>query len=137
MDTDHFVSAFQKETNQYLENKTSKDIRHEIAVSLDLFEDEEEIQKYQHQLRDYRFVDEVDKLHIGKFTRWIVLTDEEKFLSNGGFLTNVDYSDKGVLLTMKTFREKYFRLVFDQLLVYQKLSSGEKLILMAADFLEK
>jgi hypothetical protein len=136
METDNFVSACEKENNRYLENKTTKVIRDEIAASLDEFDDEE-IAKYMNKLVEYRFVDEVDKLHTGKFTRWIVLTDEDMFLSNGGFLTNIDYSDKGVLLTIKPFGKKHIRLVFDQLLVYQKLSPGEKLILMAADFLEK
>jgi hypothetical protein len=136
METDDFVLACQKENNQYLENKTTRDIRHEIATSLDEF-DKDEIPKYMNKLIDYRFVDEVDKLHIGKFTRWIALTDEQMALSHGGFLTNIDYGDKGVLLSIKSYGAKHFRLLFDQLLVYQKLSSGEKLILMAADFLEK
>jgi len=136
METDDFVLACQKENNQYLENKTTRIIRDEIAASLDGF-DKDEIPKYMNKLLGYRFVDEVDKLHTGKFTRWIILTGEEKILSSGGFLTTVDYCDNGVILTIKSFRDKYFRLLFDQLLVYQKLSPGEKLILMAADFLEK
>ena len=65
MDTDDFVSAYEKDKNQYLENKTNKIIRQEIIESLK-DRDKETILK---KLSGYSFVDAIDHLHIGKITR--------------------------------------------------------------------
>jgi len=133
MDTDDFVSAYEKDKNQYLENKTNKIIRQEIIESLKHLVQENE--SYLKKLSGYRFVDEIDQLHIGKFTRWIPKYEDETRLVVGGFVTNLDYTDNGILLTVKTWQNQILKVVFDQCLLYQKLSPDEKLVLLAADYL--
>jgi len=132
--TDDFVSAYEKDKNQYLENKTNKIIRQEIVESLKYLNgrDKETILK---KLSGYRFVDEIDQLHIGKFTRWIPKYEDNVRLVVGGFVTNVDYTDNGMLLTVKTWQNQVIKVGFDQCLLYQKLSPDEKLVLLAADYL--
>lgn len=126
--TDDFVSAYDNDKNQYLENKTNKIIRQEIIESLGN-------ESLATKLSGYRFVDEVDQLHIGKFTRWIPRYESNAKLAVGGFVTNVDYTDNGILLTVKTWQNQVMKVVFDQCLLYQKLSPDEKLVLLAADYL--
>jgi hypothetical protein len=128
--TDDFVSAYDNDKNQYLENKTNKIIRQEIIASLGK-QNESLVTK----LSGYRFVDEVDQLHVGKFTRWISRYESNAKLAVGGFVTNVDYTDNGILLTVKTWQNQVMKVVFDQCLLYQKLSPNEKLVLLAADYL--
>ena len=48
----------------------------------------------------------------------------------------VDYLDTGIVLTLKTWNNKVFRINFDNCLIYQKLSAGEELVLMSADYLK-
>jgi hypothetical protein len=93
------------------------------------------------RLIGYRYVDEMDSLHIGKYTRWIhkypLTKSDEIFkyvLSPGAFLTMVDYLDTGIVLTLKTWNNKIFRINFDNSLIYQKLSADEELILVSADW---
>ena len=126
--TDDFVSAYDNDKNQYLENKTNKIIRQEIIASLGN-------ESLAAKLSGYRFVDEVDQLHIGKFTRWISRYESNAKLAVGGFVTNVDYTDNGILLTVKTWQNQVMKVVFDQCLLYQKLSPDEKLVLLAADYI--
>jgi hypothetical protein len=147
--TDVLLSAYEKEGNKYLENKTNKDIEDEKLASFETNNcivtltktDKIALMK---KLIGYRYVDEIDSLHIGKYTRFIhkyPLTDDDEVfkyvLSSGAFLTLIDYLDTGIVLTLKTWNNKVFRINFDNCLIYQKLSSGEELVLMSADYLEK
>ena len=147
--TDELLSAYEKEGNKYLENKTNKDIEDEKMASFDTNDcivtltksDKIALMK---KLIGYRYVDEIDSLHIGKYTRFIhkyPLTDSEDVfkyvLSPGAFLTMVDYLDTGIVLTLKTWNNKVFRINFDNCLIYQKLSAGEELVLMTADYIER
>jgi hypothetical protein len=135
MDTDDFVSAYEKDKNQYLENKTSKVIHKELVESLNQYENKEDFLKKLGN--NYRFVDEVDQLHIGKFTRWIPKYEPSPpRLVVGGFVTNVDYTDNGILLTVKTWQNQVIKVVFDHCILFQKLSPDEKLVLLAADYIE-
>lgn len=147
--TDELLAACEKESNKYLENKTNKDIDDEKLASFETKDCAVSLTKADRialmkKLIGYRYVDEIDSLHIGKYTRWIhkyPLTDSDTVfkyvLSPGAFLTMVDYLDTGIVLTLKTWNNKVFRINFDNCLIYQKLSVGEELVLMTADYLEK
>jgi len=147
--TDELLAAYEKEGNKYLENKTNKDIEDEKLASFDTNDCIVTITKVERialmkKLIGYRYVDEIDSLHIGKYTRWIQkypLTESDEVfkyvLSPGAFLTMVDYLDTGIVLTLKTWNNKVFKINFDNCLIYQKLSAGEELVLMSADYLDK
>ena len=147
--TDELLSAYEKNGNKYLENKSNKDIENEKLESFNLDNCLTNLSKVERivlmkKLIGYRYVDEIDSLHIGKYTRWIQkypLTDDDKVfkyvLSPGAFLTVIDYMDSGIVLTLKTWNNKVFKITFDNCLIYQKLSSGEELILMTADYLQE
>ena len=145
--TNDLLSAYDKKTNQYLENKSSSDIENEKLQSLvvdnyTMTKDERNV--LLKKLIGYRYVDELNLLHIGKYTRWIQkypfyeMDEDEEFkfvIANGGFLTMVDYMDSGVVLTLKTWKNKIFKISFDNCLIYQKLSVGEELVLITTDYL--
>jgi hypothetical protein len=145
--TDELLSAYNKKTNQYLENKTSKDIENEKLQSFvvdNYHMSVAEKNGLMKKLIGYRYVDELNLLHIGKYTRWIQkypfydLNEDEEFkfvLASGAFLTSVEYMDSGIVLTLKTWRNKVFKISFDTCLIYQKLSEGEELVLLTSDYL--
>lgn len=130
MNTDDYLAAYEKETNRYLENKTTVKIEKEVTSSLGIL-------PYHKTLKGYRFVDEIPMLHIGKYTRWINKLDDAPPITSGGFLTVIDYTNNGILLTIKTWQNKYIKILFDECLIYQKLTPGEKLVLSVADYLDK
>lgn len=147
--TDELLSAYEKDGNKYLENKSNKDIEDEKLASFETNDCAVTLTKVERivllkKLIGYRYVDEIDSLHIGKYTRFIhkypLVESDEVFkfvLSPGAFLTMVDYLDTGIVLTLKTWNNKVFRINFDNCLIYQKLSSGEELVLMTADYVIK
>jgi hypothetical protein len=146
--TDELLAAYEKEGNKYLENKSNKDIDDEKLASFETNNCVVTLTKTERialmkKLVGYRYADEIDTLHIGKYTRWIQkypLTESDEVfkyvLSPGAFLTMVDYLDTGIVLTLKTWNNKVFRINFDNCLIYQKLSAGEELVLMTADYLK-
>lgn len=142
--TDELLSAYEKEGNKYLDNKSNQDIEDEKLASLETNESLTKTEKIglMKKLIGYRYVDEIDSLHIGKYTRYIhkyPLDDDEEFtykLSQGAFLTVVDYLDTGIVLTFKSWNGRVFRINFDNCLIYQKLSAGEELVLMSADYIK-
>ena len=145
--TDELLSAYNKSTNAYLDNKTTDEIESSVAKSLDTLTCARltkvkrlELQK---RLVGYRYVDQLDELHVGKFTRWIqkyALSPDEKFeyvVQKGGFLSSIDFTDNGIILTIKMWNHKFYKIAFDHCLIYQKLSVDEELILMTADYIVK
>jgi hypothetical protein len=142
-----YLDAIENKNNAYLENRSTKNIVDEIVKSFDeLGEDDKKFrisktdcEKYIKVLGGYRFVDELDTLHLGKYTRWIqkYTDDAPKYkMSNGGFLLSVDFVENGIILTIKIWRAPWvIKISFDDCLLYQKLSYGEYLVLMANDYL--
>ena len=138
IDPNELLSKMNEEKNSYLEDKTSVDILNEIKQSLD---DEygdslskPEKKKIIKKLIGYRTVDELDALHIGKQTRWIQKYQDKVKLTNGGLLLSTIFTDEGVNLVIKLWNGTVIQVRFDDCLVYQKLSYGEQIILMAYDY---
>ena len=137
-----YLDAVENKNNTYLETKTSRAIVDEIIKSFD--EDNVEFQishndktKFIKALGGYRYVDELDVLHLGKYTRWIQKYTSPYKMANGGFLSAIDFMETGIMLTIKIWRAPWvIRISFDDCLLYQKLSYGEYLVLMANDYLE-
>lgn len=140
-----YLDAVENKNNVYLENKKSSTIVDEIAKSFDELGDDDpkfkisklDASKFIKSLNGYRYVDELDILHLGKYTRWIQKYTSPYKMTNGGFLSSIDFAETGIILTMKIWRAPWvIRVSFDECLLYQKLSYGEYLVLMANDYLE-
>lgn len=137
-----YLDATENKNNTYLETKTSRTIVDEIVKSFD--DDDTEFQiskqdkaKFIKALSGYRYVDELDVLHLGKYTRWIQKYTYPYKMANGGFLSAIDFVENGIVLTIKIWRAPWvIRVSFDDCMLYQKLSYGEYLVLMANDYLE-
>jgi hypothetical protein len=134
------LDAVENKNNTYLETKTSRAIVDEIVKSFDETEfriSKPDKAKFVKALSGYRFVDELDVLHLGKYTRWIQKYASPYKMANGGFLSAIDFMETGIVLTIKIWRAPWvIRVSFDDCLLYQKLSYGEYLVLMANDYLE-
>lgn len=138
LDPEDLLRELAKDKHNYIENKTNKSIMNEIKQSIDDEFGEElphkkaiEITK---NLIGYRMVDELDTLHIGQYTRWIQKYQDAVKLTNGGILLNTTFTSEGINLTIKLWNNRIIQVRFDDCLVYQKLSFGEQLILMASEY---
>jgi hypothetical protein len=144
IDTRELLMAYENQSNDYLDGKTTADIANEIASSLDLLEDTYTMTKklkreMAESLTSYRFVDELDQLHVGKYTRWIqkYSSSAKPALTNGGFLTNLESGNEGTFMKIRLYSNKVINISFDNCLIYQRLNTGEQLVLLVADYAVK
>ena len=86
------------------------------------------------KLNDYRHVDELHEFRLGCFIRYIH-TDNLSKLMNGGFLVQVDLTESGTILRLKS---KYiFSIRLDDCILFQKLTDQEHVLLTVIDHLKK
>ena len=88
------------------------------------------------KLKDYRYIDELSDIVIGNYCRWINLNNEEIKLENGGFSTNLNISENGPLLCIKTFK-KFININANNILLFQKINNQEKILLKVMKYIEK
>lgn len=131
---EYLKQSMENENNKSILNLTTKIIKErkeEIINELPLYKNEKnEIKK---KLKEYRYIDEIQELHIGAFIRWIKFkSDNEISITNGALLTDVLFEDN-IQLLLKNNTNRFFRVNFNENLIFQKLTDQEKIILFAID----
>lgn len=121
------------EKHPYLENNTLCDIReakynaiHKINVN------EEQKQEWITKLNEYRYINNLHELIVGKFVRWIEKTPKDnnaQTLKNGGILSSIKFTDTGTMLFISIFGKRYIQLNYDNYILFQKMSKDEIMIL--------
>lgn len=141
LDPEELLRELAKDKNNYIEEKTTAHIFNEMKQSIvDEFGtnlSKMDIDNMLKKLIGYRVVDELDAIHIGQYTRWIQKYQDDVKLTNGGILLNVTFTTEGINLTIRLWNTRVIQVRFDDCLVFQKLSFGEQLILMASDYVNK
>ena len=97
------------------------------------------------KLSDYRYVEELQDIHHGAFVRYIPLTnnsskskqENEIILKPGGFICDIKILGSGVQLLCRNHFRKMFQLRLDEVLLFQKLTKQEEIILSVFDYLNK
>ena len=94
-----------------------------------------------HALQAYRFVDNVDELRIGRFTRWISHAPPNPLylhqykppkLNNGGVLYHISFGELGVYLHIHCFfTHRTLKYKFDNMWTFQKFNDPELAVLAA------
>ena len=140
------LDALEKDSTDYLENKTLDIINKEIFDSIQPFQcsinKKKEICS---KLIGYRLVNEIFELHRGKLVRTIKILDEKtnKYINENpvlrmhGVVMNTKFLDNGTHIVCMNPSRKFSQYKFDSHLTFQKLSIDEQLILMAYEHIEK
>jgi hypothetical protein len=139
MDVNKLMSALDNENNESIMNLTSKKIfemNYNIIKELHL--DKPTTIDYLKKLKGYRYVDELNELKHGGFIRWIPITDPTYLpLNHCGMICDIKITDNGVLITCKNFMHRHYTFKMDECLIFQKLTTQEKIIINALDHLDK
>ena len=104
---------------------------------------DDELESMLHKLADYRYVEELQDIQHGAFIRYIPLTYKNRdnnsdiILKNGGFICDIKILGSGVHLLCRNHFRKIFQLKLDEVLIFQKLSNQEEIILSVFDYLSK
>lgn len=121
-------------------------IKYNVLTRLGLEDDE--LESMLLKLSDYRYVEELQDIHHGAFVRYISLMnktnkgknegqDNEITLKPGGFICDIKILGTGVQLLCRNHFRKMFQLRLDEVLLFQKLTKQEEVILSVFDYLNK
>jgi hypothetical protein len=123
-------NAIQNENNQSILSLSYEKIearKHTILSELKLL-------SLRKKLKEYRHVDELQEFQIGRFIRWINLSNQT--FSNGGFIVRINIEQHGTNITCKNAFNKFFILKIDECIIFQKLTNQEHIILTAMKHLK-
>jgi len=138
MSTIEITKALENTKNEYLLKYTSKkinEIKQEVISNLEISQKEKNILKK--KLKDYKYVVDLEELKEGSFIRWISFKKEDYYLTNGGFLIEVTFTEKGMLLNLKGINNSFFKIIFDECILFQKINKQENILLLAMEYIEK
>lgn len=118
-------------------------IKYNVLTRIGLEDDE--LESILLKLSDYRYVEELQDIHHGAFVRYIPLTnksnkgnkDNEIILKPGGFICDIKILGTGVQFLCRNHFRKMFQLRVDEVLLFQKLTKQEEVILSVFDHLNK
>ena len=136
----HFLNhSLNNDNNESINNFTSELIKERKETILnELPITKKELGTLTKKLKGYRYVEELQELHIGCYIRWIKLKnlEDEIKLTNGALLCDIKIEDN-ILLVCKNNMNKIFNVNMSENLIFQKLTDQEKIILYAIDCLSK
>ena len=104
----------------------------QVLNTLELTNDD--VTNYCNKLAGYKYIDHLNQLHKGKYIRWI---NKSNKLTNGAIFLELSFLDNGTNLICKNVHHRYLQLKFDDVVIFQKLSTQEQLILMAYEYATK
>ena len=110
----------------------------DLNILKELHLDKETTLNYLKKLKEYRYIDEINDLKHGSFIKWIPITDPSYLpLHHCGMICEIKITDNGVFITCKNFMHRHYTFKMDECLIFQKLTSQEKVIIYALDHLEQ
>jgi len=128
LDIEKLIESLDDERNDYLENKTMKDINADIFNKIkNLHIDLNKKKEFCEKLIGYHPIEEVYELHKGKHIRWI----RNNNLTNGGIVVNIKFTDNGTQILCMNSAKKFIQIKIDECIIFQKMSETEQLIIMA------
>lgn len=138
MDIDILLKALDNDSNEQIMKMSLKKIKEMKLMMLKELElDSTMLKDYLSKLADYQYIDELNDLKHGAYIRWISLNYPENiYLTQGGIICDIKITDKGIALVCKNFANKHFHLKPDELMIFQKLSKQEQVLLAALDYLD-
>lgn len=125
-------------------------VKYNVLTRIGLEDDE--LESMLLKLSDYRYVEELQDIHHGAFVRYIPLTNNNNNNSNkgksrnknneillkpGGFICDIKILSSGVQLLCRNHFRRMFQLRLDEVLLFQKLTKQEEILLSVFDYLQK
>jgi hypothetical protein len=134
----NLLHALENETNSSIMNLTSAKIKeHKNNILQKLQLGKSDLKKMHKKLSEYRYCTDMSDLQYGYYIRWIPLKDPENiYLTNGGIMCDMKIVNNQIQIFCKNFRNRFFQFKFDEAVIFQKISSQEKVILSVLDYLD-
>jgi hypothetical protein len=139
MDINDLASACENDNNTHILSLTNEKILKERVEIIDELpiEKDDKIMLLE-KLNGYRYVDEIHELRNGCYLKWIdTRNPDDMHLVTGAFFCEIVFTDYGTCLRMKNFRNRYFEIRLDEVILFQKLTQQEKVLLAALSYMSK
>ena len=137
MDINELIKALENENNEHIINNDLKNIskiKNDILQNLGL--PKNQLKSLHKSLKDYKFVDELSDLQIGRCIRFIKLKNIDNIkLTNTLISCDVKIENHGIIIICKNFQHRYFQINMNEVLIFQKITDQEKIILSALKYL--
>jgi hypothetical protein len=138
MDIHHLLHALNNDNNEAvvdLDFATIAKHKNDLLQQLNL--PREELIKIQKQLKPYRCVNNLDDLRFGSYVRWISLKNPEVIkLTNGGIVCDIQALQNDIHIKCKNKMNMFFQIKMSEIILFQKLSEQEQVILKAMKYLQ-
>ena len=139
LDVDRLLNALENENNESLLDLNKEKIstmKNDILQKLNIKNDK--LKLFHKKLKLYRYVDNVEDINYGSFIRWISLkTPNDIKLTNGGIVCDMKTKDESIYIICKNSMNRFFTLILEENIIFQKLTSQEEIILSAMNYLNK
>ena len=139
MNVEELVKACENENNKHiLELTNDKILQTKVDIIAELPIEEEDKIHLGEKLEEYMYVDEIHELKSGSYLRWIDTSDPDNiFITNGAIFCEIVFTDFGTCLRMSNFKKRYFEIKMDDVILFQKLTEQEKILLYALSYISK
>jgi hypothetical protein len=136
---DKLLDALENENNENIFNLTSRKMKDmNLKILRELQMSDTDTMNYLKKLKDYRYIDELNDLKYGSYVKWIPINDPYNIpLHHCGIICDIKITDNGIMICCKNFMHRHYTFKMDECLIFQKLSSQEKIIVSALDHLEE
>lgn len=138
MDIHNLLHALNNENNETIVDLDYATIaKHKNDLLQQLKLPREDLIKFQKQLKLYRCINNLDDLRFGSYVRWIPLKNPEKIkLTNGGIVCDIKEINADIHIKCKNRMNMMFQIKMSEIILFQKLSDQEQVILKALKYLE-
>jgi hypothetical protein len=138
VDVNKLVKALDNNSNESIINLTTRKIMElNLKILKELMLDLDTTIDYLRKLKGYKYVDELNDLKYGSFIRWMPIIDPENLtLNQCGMICDIKITDDGVIIVCKNFLHRHYTFKMDEVLIFQKLTPQERVIISALDHLE-
>ncbi len=137
MDIHHLLHALNNENNEAvvdLDYATIAKQKNDLLQQLNLSRDE--LSSLNKKLKPYRCVNTLEDLRFGSYVRWISLKNPAVIkLTNGGIVCDIKEVNGDIQVKCKNRMNMLFQLNMSEVLLFQKLSEQEAVILSALKYL--
>jgi hypothetical protein len=137
MDIANLLHALNNENNEAvvdLDYATIAKHKNDLLQQLNL--PREELMKLHKQLKPYRCVNTLADLRFGGYVRWISLKNPAIIkLTNGGIVCDIQEKNADIHVKCKNKMNMLFQLKLSEVILFQKLSEQEQVILKALTYI--
>jgi len=139
MQVGRLLAALENESNASIMNLTThkiKEYKNNILQQLQL--PRAKLKLYHKKLKYYRYCTDLSHIQYGFYIRWISLKNPDNlYLTNRGIICEVKILNNQIQIVCKNNRNRMMQVKFDEAIIFQKLSTQERVILSVLDFLDK